>query len=474
VVPFDAAYKYMATFHNMTDDTGKSVVRCYVKGAPDVIFGLSRDLYWEKRLVPMNQVLERAQQRNQEISAQGLRGMALAVRDIDPKDFNAQGDLQRYVKDLTTLGLVGIVDPPRPEDKPSIATAKKAGIRVRMLTGDYTITGSAIARELGIEGQAISGNELDALSDQELATQLESIGVVGRVAPRHKVRMVKAAKATGLISAMTGDGVNDAPSLKAADIGIAMGITGTEVSKQAAGMILADDNFATIVKAVEMGRGIYDNLMKYLRFQLMNLLSFIILFVGSSIFNIMSGIPLQPLQVLWVNFGLCVPLAIALGLDIPTPGLMNRPPRKSDEQIMDLRKAIQYTIIGLVVAVSSILAGTWALQGWDNLNSSSNTVEATTVVLTTFSLATIFSAIATRFDPDTIFRNEMLAGRKFWQMTLLAAGLTLLVTGISLLQRIFNTQPLSAREWGIAIVCALATPLVIEIIKVFERRSAKA
>jgi Ca2+-transporting ATPase len=188
----------------------------------------------------------------------------------------------------------------------------------------------------------------------------------------------------------------------------------------------------------------------------------------------MGGIPLQPLQVLWVNFGLCVPLAIALGLDIPTPGLMNRPPRKSNEQIMDLRKAIQYTIIGLVVAVSSILAGAWALEGWDNLNSSSNVVPATTMVLTTFSLATVLSAIATRFDPDTIFRQEMLAGRKFWQMTALAAGLTLVVTGVQFLQRIFNTQPLSARQWGIAIVCALVTPLVIEIIKLFERRSAKA
>jgi Ca2+-transporting ATPase len=473
VVPFDAAYKYMATFHNMTDDEGKPVVRCFVKGAPDVIFGLSRDLYWEKQLIPMNQALERAQQLNQQISAQGMRGMALAVCDIDPKDFDPQGDLQRYVKDLTLLGFVGIVDPPRPEDKPAIATAHTAGIRVRMLTGDYTVTGAAIAKDLGIEGRAISGNDLDALNDEQLAAQLDSIGVVGRVAPRHKVRMVKAAKATGLISAMTGDGVNDAPSLKAADIGIAMGITGTEVSKQAAGMILSDDNFATIVKAVEMGRGIYDNLMKYLRFQLMSLLSFVVLFVGSSIFNIMGGIPLTPLQVLWVNFAIAVPLAIALGLDIATPGLMARPPRKSDEQIMDLRKAIQYTIIGVVAAGGSILAAVWALQGWNNINSSGNLVHARTVVLTTFSLAAIFSAIATRFDPDTIFRRDMLAGRKFWQMTALAAGLTLVVTGIPFLQRIFDTTPLSAREWGIGIVCALATPLMIEIIKVFERRSAK-
>jgi Ca2+-transporting ATPase len=468
VVPFDAAYKYMATFHNMSDEAGKPVVRCYVKGAPDVIFGLSRDVYWEQKLVPMEQMLERARNLNQEVSAEGLRGMAVAVRDVDPQQFDAQGDLQAYVKDLTTLGFVGIVDPPRPEDKPALATARAAGIRVRMLTGDYTVTGAAIAKELGIAGRAIAGSELDELSDDELAQQLDGIGVVGRVAPRHKVRMVQAAKKIGLISAMTGDGVNDAPSLKAADIGIAMGVTGTEVSKQAAGMILTDDNFATIVKAVELGRGIYDNLMKYLRFQLMSLLSFIILFVGASLLDIMGGAPLTPLQILWVNFAVAIPLAIALGLDAQTPGLMTRPPRPSNEQILDRGKAIAYTIVGLVMAGASILAAEWALGGI----ASADVVPAGTLVLTTFSLATIAAAVATRFDPGTIFSRSMLVGaRQFFKWILLALALTVLVTELGFLQKAFRMQSLSLTQWGIALVCALATVVAIELVKVVERRA---
>jgi Ca2+-transporting ATPase len=471
VVPFDAAYKYMATFHNMTDESGNPVVRCYVKGAPDVIFGLSRDLFWDQRLVPMEQAIERARNLNQQVSAQGLRGMAVAKRDIAPPDFNAQGDLQAYVKDLTTLGFVGIVDPPRPEDKPALATAKSAGIRVRMLTGDYTVTGAAIAKDLGIEGRAISGNELDDLSDEELAKQLDGIGVVGRVAPRHKVRMVQAAKTMGQISAMTGDGVNDAPSLKAADIGIAMGITGTEVSKQAAGMILADDNFATIIKAVELGRGIYDNLMKYLRFQLMNLLAFIILFVGTSLLNIMGGVPLTPLQILWVNFAVALPLAIALGLDVQTPGLMTRPPRPSNEQVLDTRKTIEYSIVGLVTAAFSVLAAQWATGDV----SSANAVQAGTVIVTTFSLATVATAVATRLDPGSIFSHDMLVGAgKFFKWVLLSLLFTILVTELGFLQNAFRTQVLSLSQWGLCTVCALAVAVVIELIKVVERRRAKA
>jgi Ca2+-transporting ATPase len=471
VVPFDAAYKYMATFHNMTDALGQPVVRCYVKGAPDVIFGLSRDVYWEQQLIPMEQMLERARNLNQQISAEGLRGMAVAMRDIAAQDFDAQGDLQAYVKDLTGLGFVGIMDPPRPEDKPALATAGTAGIRVRMLTGDYTVTGAAIASDLGIAGRAISGSELDELSDDELAQQLDGIGVVGRVAPRHKVRMVQAAKKSGLISAMTGDGVNDAPSLKAADIGIAMGITGTEVSKQAAGMILADDNFATIVKAVELGRGIYDNLMKYLRFQLMQLLGFIILFVGTSVLNIMGGQPLTPLQILWVNFAIAVPLAIALGMDVQTPGLMTRPPRPSNEQVLDTRKAIVYTIVGLVMAGVSVLAAEWALGGI----TADNLVPAGTLVLTTFSLANVAAAVATRFDPGTIFSRDMLVGAgKFFKWVLLALALTILVTELGFLQKAFRTESLPLGQWGICAVCALVVLVVIEIIKFFERRSAKA
>src|SRR5437764_2065779 len=214
---------------------------------------------------------------------------------------------------MTLLALVGIADPPRPQAKAAIATAHAAGIQGRMITGDHAVTAAAIAGQLGIKGRAITGAEFAAMSDDEAAVQIDGIGVIARVTPEHKVRLVDVLKRRGHIVAMTGDGVNDAPALKKADIGIAMGITGTEVSKEAAVMILTDDNFSTIVKAVELGRALYDNLKKYIRFQIAVLLGFIVAFLGASIFNVAEGVPFVPLQTLWINFTTDHFLAIGLG-----------------------------------------------------------------------------------------------------------------------------------------------------------------
>ena len=216
--------------------------------------------------------------------------------------------------------MVGIVDPPRPEAKAAIAECKSAGIRVRMITGDHATTAAAIGRELGIEGRALTGAEFAAMSDDELLAQLPEIGVIARVAPEDKIRLVRLLQQSGNVVAMTGDGVNDAPALKAADIGVAMGITGTEVSKEAAVMILTDDNFATIVGAVEYGRALYDNLLKYLRFQMSTLVAYIAIFIGAGIFGIAGGIPLNPLQILWLNMVIDIPIAVALGFDEPHGG----------------------------------------------------------------------------------------------------------------------------------------------------------
>ena len=213
---------------------------------------------------------------NQRLGEQGLRVLATGRKDFDPATFDPAADLLPLVDGLTVLALVGIVDPPRPAAKAAIATAKAAGIQVRMITGDHAVTAAAIARQLGIDGQAITGAEFGAMSDERGAGQIDDIGVIARVTPEDKVRLVDLLKRQGHIVAMTGDGVNDAPALKKADIGIAMGITGTEVTKEAADMILTDDNFATIVKAVELGRGLYDNLVRYIRFQMGCLFGFII------------------------------------------------------------------------------------------------------------------------------------------------------------------------------------------------------
>jgi magnesium-transporting ATPase (P-type) len=203
---------------------------------------------------------------NQRLGQQGLRVIAIARKDLDPAAFDPGADLLPLVTGLELLALVGIVDPPRPAARASIATAKKAGIRVRMITGDYAVTAAAVAGQLGIDGTVLAGAEFGAMSDEEALAEVDGIGVIARVTPEHKVRLVDVLRKKGQIVAMTGDGVNDAPAVKKADIGIAMGITGTEVTKEAAVMILTDDNFSTIVKAVELGRGLYDNLARYIRF----------------------------------------------------------------------------------------------------------------------------------------------------------------------------------------------------------------
>ncbi len=263
----------------------------------------------------------------------GLRVMASGFRDLDPASFDPDGDLLGYVEGLEITSLVGMVDPPRAESKQAVQDAQKAHIRVRMVTGDDVITGAAIAKQLGIEGEAILGAEFAALDEEQRLSRIDRIGVVGRVAPEHKVLLVDTLKQKGDVVAMTGDGVNDAPSIKAAHIGIAMG-SGTEVAKNAGRMILTDDDFATIVHAVGQGRKLYDNLTKYVRFVLISLVAFVLTFLGATLLNIAAGQPFTPAQVLWIHFFISAPFGVALGLDQATPGLMRLRPRPSSESIM--------------------------------------------------------------------------------------------------------------------------------------------
>ena len=346
-VPFDSEYKFMATFHELEDD-GRKVVRCFVKGAPDVLLARSSDARdVDGTVIAIDDYRGRVMEENDRLAGEGLRVLAVASRDFDPSSFDAGAPLVDEVQELTLLALVAIVDPPRKEAKDAIAECKQAGIRARMITGDHVTTAGAIADQLGIEGTALSGTDFAALSDAELDEQVEGIGVVARVAPEDKVRLVEALKEKGHVVAMTGDGVNDAPALKRADIGVAMGITGTEVTKEAGDMILTDDNFATVVAAVEGGRAIYDNLMKYVRFQMITLGGFILLFLGAGIFDVASGIPLTPLQILWVNFAIDVLLAIGLGFDAAAPGLMRRRPRDANAPVIDRELGIRLGLAAL-------------------------------------------------------------------------------------------------------------------------------
>jgi Ca2+-transporting ATPase len=466
-LPFDAAYKLMATFHRMKSDDGHEVIRCFVKGAPDQLLARSTHSLDDKQeLVPIDAVRSEYTQNNERLGKQGLRVMAVARRDFDPASFDPSSDLLSQVNDLTMLALVGIVDPPRPEAKASIAKARSAGIQIRMITGDHAVTGAAIAGQLGITGRAMTGADFAALSDEEALSQIDEIGVIARVTPEHKVRLVEILKKANKIVAMTGDGVNDAPALKSADIGVAMGITGTDVAKEAAVMILTDDNFATIIRAVENGRALYDNLLKYIRFQMGSLFAFIVTFLASAIFGVLGGVPFLPLQVLWINFTIDIFLSIGLGMGNPTPGLMERAPRKAGEQILPARLFTRLIIAGVIIAACTLGVMQYAVAG------AHLSVEiAHTMGMTTFSLASIFFALETNDELRSVFNHVTLESHRLIQMCGWSLLATFIVTAPDFMNRIFGTSSLNFQQWFICIVVSTLILWVIEIVKIFRRRS---
>jgi Ca2+-transporting ATPase len=467
-VPFDSEYKFMATFHEMTDDEGRKVIRCFVKGAPDVVLGRSATMRnVDGSALPAEEGRDRVLAENDRLAGEGLRVLAVASRDIDPNKFDPSSALLDEVKDLTMLALVAIVDPPRKEAGDAIARCKEAGIRARMITGDHATTAAAIAAQLGIDGRALSGTEFAALTDEELDAQVGEIGVVARVAPEDKVRLVETLEKQGNVVAMTGDGVNDAPALKRADIGVAMGITGTEVTKEAGDMILTDDNFATIVTAVEGGRGIYDNLMKYVRVQMIMLGGFILTFLGAAIFDIAGGAPLTPLQILWVNFAVDVLLAIGLGFDAPAPGLMRRKPRDASAPIIDRPLGIRLGIVSVLMAALTLTVVAWGEARYDDL------VVATTMGLTTLSLMHVVAALEVREPTGTIFKRYTIENRRFVQLIGAALVLTFLVTTLSPLQRIFDTVALTSAQWGICLLGPIGFLAAAELGKLVDRKLSK-
>ena len=467
-VPFDSEYKFMATFHEMTGTDGRTVVRCYVKGAPDVLIsrgGSYRDP--DGTIVPITEANRHlALEANDRMAEGGERVMVVAQREFDPASFEPSGDLLSLVQDLTLLAMVGIVDPPRAEARDAIAKCKSAGIRVRMITGDHATTAGAIGAELGIEGRAITGAEFAAMSDEELLGQLGEIGVIARVAPEDKVRLVRMLQQSGNIVAMTGDGVNDAPALKSANIGVAMGITGTEVSKEAAVMILTDDNFATIVGAVEYGRALYDNLLKYLRFQMSTLIAYIAIFIGAGIFDIAGGIPLDPLQIIWLNFVIDVPIAIALGFDEPTGGLMERKPRPVGAPVLSTANWVRLSVQGAVMTVGTLVA-------YQIGEANFAVAVASTMLLGTLSLYHLAAGLLARDQVNTIFRRDLVPGATQLRRYGFALAAIILVTEIGFLQRIFSMVDLTLAQWGICLGIALSLVVVEEVIKIFIRRRAR-
>src|SRR4051812_1544705 len=462
-LPFDAAYKLMATFHRMPDEAGRDVIRCFAKGAPDQLLAratstLDADL---KPTEADEDFKSRYLAENARLGEQGLRVLATARKDFDPATFDPDGDLLAQLDGLTMLALIGIVDPPRPQAKAAIAEAHAAGIQVRMITGDHAVTAEAIARKLGITGRAITGAEFGAMSDDELLAAIDGIGVIARVTPEHKVRLIETLKRRGHVVAMTGDGVNDAPALKRADIGIAMGITGTEVSKEAAAMILTDDDFSTIVKAVKIGRGLYDNLKKYIQFQMGALVGFIVMFLGASVFNIVGGVPLLPLQTLWVNFTTQVFQAVGLGYGKAADDLMERKPRPVDEPILPRALLAWLTVAGLVLGGTTLGVIWWAAD-------QHGTAVARTMGMTTFAIANIFFSYCVKDQFKSIFNLDTFADRRLLQATVLSAVAVLVGTELDIFNRILGPVSLTGKERVVCILPA-GTPLVPAAVpKIFQ------
>jgi len=456
-IPFDPAHKYQVSFHHDGDR-----VQVMVKGAPEVVLDRCSTVFDEtgNRALDAKQraVIENA---NEVMAARGLRVLAAARADFPARDFVPNGDLPAFIKDLTFTGLVGLMDPPRPEAFAAIASCHQAGISIKMITGDQKTTAATIAGELGIKGMVVTGAELDGMTDPQLEGAINEIGVFARATPEQKVRILRALKARGHVTAMTGDGVNDAPALKTADIGVAMGVTGTDVAREAASMVLTDDNFATIVHAVEEGRTIYDNIVKFVRFQLSTNIGAILTVLVAPFLGL--PLPFTPIQLLWVNIIMDGPPAMSLGVDPPQPGIMSTPPRKTDQKILTLRRLGKLGGYGFIM-----MAGTLGVLWWGLQNGSA--VYAQTMAFTTFVLFQVFNAFNARADRGSTFNANFFRNRVLWLA--LAAVVILQVIAIQWapIKGLFDIVDLSIMDWLLATVVASSVLLIEEMRKyVFHR-----
>jgi len=467
-LPFDPSYKLMATFNQATDASGNRVVRCFVKGAAPAVLARAATALANGVSIPWDDALrQRAGQQVERMGQAGLRVMAGAFRDLDAAAFDPDGDLLALVQDLEMTSLVGMVDPPREESKAAVADAQQAHIRVRMVTGDDVVTGASIARQLGIAGEAILGADFAALPEAERLERIDRIGVVGRVAPEHKVLLAQTLKKKGHVVAMTGDGVNDAPAIKAADIGVAMG-SGTEVAKNAGRMILSDDNFATIVYAVEQGRKLYDNLSKYIRFVLLELVAFVLTFLGATLFNIAAGQPFTPAQILWINFLVNAPFGVALGFDKQTPGLMGRHPRPRGESILTRGVMITCGLVGLFIAIANLALIATGKNHYGSVKTGQS------MGLVAFSLMLVVAAFEARSEKGTALDTDVFNSSRMNVIAAAEIAGAFLITQADFMRRLLGTAQLTAAQWGFAALSAVVLLLGWEAGKLIARRSGAA
>jgi len=460
-IPFDSGHKFQATFHSVDER-----VRIMVKGAPDVVLNLCNRVKGENA----EQVLDASQREhiekaNEQMANTGLRVLAVAWKELPSSEFEPNADLFSHVKDLLFTGLVGLMDPPRPEVRDAIALCHDAGISIKMITGDQKVTAAAIARELGITGAVVTNAELDAMSDAQLHAVIDGLGVFTRATPEQKVRIVLALKSRGHVTAMTGDGVNDAPALKTADIGVAMGLSGTDVAREAATMVLTDDNFATIVKAVKEGRTIYDNVVKFVRFQLSTNIGAMLTVMLAPFVGL--PLPFTPIQLLWVNIIMDGPPAMALGVDPAQPDMMSHPPRKATDRILKPRLLGKLFVFGLTMAVGTLGVFKWAqVSGYADQH-------AQGLAFTTFVMFQVFNAFNARVARRSTFNANFFRNRMLWLALAGVVLLQVLAMQWTPAQVIFNVESLTPGDWLLATLVA-SSVLVLEELRKLGLRIARA
>ena len=502
-VPFTSERKRHTTIHLDRDNPAE--LRVFVKGAPEVLLASTRYLWEDGKAVPLGDE-RRADlsRRNDALAGQALRTLAIATRTVPAASLGLgpHGEVPDHIElpdsiedDLVLLGLVGMIDPPRAEAKVAVATAKHAHIRSVMITGDHPATAEAIARELEIfepGARLVTGTELRTMGDAELDAIVEQVRVFARVDPEHKLRIVGALQRKGHIVAMTGDGINDAPALKTANIGVAMGITGTDVSKEAADMVLTDDNFASIVKAIEEGRGIYDNIRKYLIYLLSSNAGELLTMFAGVMFAGMLGLtsaepglflPLLAAQLLWINLITDGPPALALGIDPKDPDVMDRAPRSRGRGVLTAQDWWRLAAIGFVMMVGTIAVldayypgGLFTLFAQGTGPNVADEMHARTMAFTTLMMFQLFNVYNCRSTWRSAFSGFF---DNKWLMAAVALSLFMhvLVIYVPFLQTAFHTVPLSARDWAIATGVAATLLIGMEVVKVvlrMERRAAPA
>ena len=449
VLPFDSTRKLMAT---VTEDPFGGPGRLLaVKGGSDVVFGRCTAMLVADGIADLDEARRAgATEVMRSLGADGLRVLAIAGKEL-AADWD--GDPDDELDDLVLYGVVGILDPPRMEAGVAIAECRDAGIAVKMITGDHATTAAAIGQQLGLDGEVVTGSDLDAMSDDELAGRIEAISVCARVSPEHKVRVVRALQANDEVVAMTGDGVNDAAALRRAEIGVAMGITGTEVTKEASDLVLADDNFATIVTAVERGRAIRSNIVHFVRFQLTTSLAAVGTILAARILDL--PIPFSPIQILFVNIIADGPPAMSLGVDPPAPEVMKRKPLGRTEPILT------NTRLRRILATTALMSAAiiWVLVRYR----SADPLLASTMAFTTFVFAQLVNSLIVRSDGKGVFRRYTFSNGALWMTIAAVSAMQVAVVEVPVLQRIFDTVGLTWAQWGLCLAVVAALLFVEEV-----------